>query len=277
MLKPSRLYSFLDNGRGFSLYFLEGQKLISDIALLHNLRGRGFHFLRDSLLSSVQLINYLKIGESLGFYIDSDEPYFRFKIEASFTGKMRTLLLPAEFNEFPEILNGKIRTVKMFTDSSSPYTSITEAKNLKTKYMINNVIDQSYQIKAKNIISDESDQSILISKLPPLNSKKVIQESSLSVDEYILNIQKSVNEIFSNALNDVETIVNSFETLGLSYLTSKEISLDCPCSKEQMVSNLYKLTQGDIDSLFEEEESVEVKCDYCKTFYDISKKDMKDH
>ena len=48
------------------------------------------------------MVNFLKPGESLGFYIDSEEPYFRFKIELSNTGTFRTLLLPEEFENFPD-------------------------------------------------------------------------------------------------------------------------------------------------------------------------------
>ncbi len=275
MLNSSRLYSFLDNERGFSIYFLEGQKLIHDLALLHDLKGQGFHFLRDTVLSSVQLINYLKPGESLGFYIDSDEPYFRFKIESSFNGKMRTLLLPTEFNQFPNNLTGKIRTTKMVIDQSRPYSSIINAESLATNELINKVISDSYQIQAKNILSDKSDQGILISKLPVMNSKLIDSQETLSIDEYIKTTSNDFLEIFNKAYNDIELIVNAFEGLGLSYLASKQISLECPCSKEQMIENLIKLSLNDVNEMFDDSEKIEIKCDYCKTFYDIYKSDFK--
>ena len=41
-LPESRLYTAIDSEMEFALYFLEGQKLINDLALTHNIRGEGF-------------------------------------------------------------------------------------------------------------------------------------------------------------------------------------------------------------------------------------------
>jgi molecular chaperone Hsp33 len=41
MLATSRLYSFLDHKNGFNINFLEGQKLIHDLVLLHPMQGQG--------------------------------------------------------------------------------------------------------------------------------------------------------------------------------------------------------------------------------------------
>ena len=68
-----RLYTFVDRRREFALYFLEGQRLIHDLALIHPVRGAGFAYFRDAVLSVQPMIALLKPGEQLGFYIDSVE------------------------------------------------------------------------------------------------------------------------------------------------------------------------------------------------------------
>ncbi len=83
MLLDSRLYSFIDQTEGFTIHFLEGQKLIHDIALVHHVVGEGFHFFRDIVLSTQLLLAYLKPGEGLGIYLDSNEPFLKYKIEMS--------------------------------------------------------------------------------------------------------------------------------------------------------------------------------------------------
>ena len=74
MLATSRLYSFLDHKNGFNIHFLEGQKLIHDLILLHPMNSSGFSYFRDTFLGLLPIIFFLKPQESLGLYIDSEEP-----------------------------------------------------------------------------------------------------------------------------------------------------------------------------------------------------------
>jgi molecular chaperone Hsp33 len=46
MLKQSHLYTFIDPGKKFALYFLEGQKLIHDLVLTHGLQQDIFAYFR---------------------------------------------------------------------------------------------------------------------------------------------------------------------------------------------------------------------------------------
>ena len=101
-LPHSRLYTFIDTSREYALYFLEGQRLIRDLALIHGVSGAGFAYFRDVVLSVQPIIALLKQGEQLGFYIDSEEPFFRLKIETGHHGVTRCTLLPENFHEFPE-------------------------------------------------------------------------------------------------------------------------------------------------------------------------------
>ena len=81
MLKQSQLYTFIDYDKKFALYFLEGQKLIYDLILTHNLKKSGFSYFRSSVLSVQLMMGLLKHGEHLCYYIDLVSPYFRLTIE----------------------------------------------------------------------------------------------------------------------------------------------------------------------------------------------------
>ena len=63
--------------------------------LMHHFEKKDLAF-RDCVLSSLQLVNYLKPGENAGFYIDSQEPFYNFKIELNNQGTFRTLILPKD-------------------------------------------------------------------------------------------------------------------------------------------------------------------------------------
>lgn len=273
MLATSRLYSFLDHKNGFNINFLEGQKLIHDLVLLHPMKGQGFSYFRDTFLGLLPIVFFLKAGENLGIYIDSENPYFRLKIETNSSGHTRTLLLPEEFNTFPDKITGNIRITKIFTNNKSPYTSMLELKGVDSREVMNQVLCESYQTNSEVIVANQSDQSIMVTKLPPLNSNSIIDES-VSRKEYIKKNQPFFQQMFELATDDIEKIVKTFEDHGLSYLGSRQISFFCPCSEERMVLNLRGLYSGDINALFEDKDTLEIKCDYCRKEYHIAKSDV---
>jgi len=125
MLHESNLSSFLDEKNKFILHFFEGQKLIHDLAIINNLQGKGFAFFRDAVLMFQPMITFLKAEEGFGFYIDSKDPYFMLKIETNSLGNMRTLLMPDNFNKFPEKIIGISRLTKISgKKSENQYTTL---------------------------------------------------------------------------------------------------------------------------------------------------------
>ncbi len=279
MLHESRLYSFIDNTNGFTLHFLEGQKLIHDLAMIHNLKGKGFAYFRDSILTAQQMISFLKPGEGLGFFIDSESPYFRLKVEMNEAGLMRTLLLPEEFNEFPEKINGTCRLSKLFPNNPSPYTSILELQNTGTHQVVEKILRDSYQIPTTIKISDDSDQSLLLMKLPAKNVNKESVTQSLTLNEYWLTIKKAANELFTAGEMEQEKIQEKFESEGLTFLGSKEVKFQCNCSNDRMFKGVVSLCMSSgVDDIFEDnKQSIETKCDYCKAYYHINRKEVVDY
>jgi molecular chaperone Hsp33 len=273
MLATSRLYSFLDHKNGFNIHFLEGQKLIHDLVLLHPMQGSGFAYFRDTFLGLLPIVFFLKPGESLGLYIDSENPYFRLKIETNSAGHTRTLLLPEEFNYFPMKITGKVRVTKIFPNNAAPYTSVLELNDVETKEVVNRIFNESYQTNSEVIVSEMTDQSVMVTKLPPINTNSVIDET-VSRKEFIKKHTPFFRDVFEAAIDDIEKIVKTFEDKGFSYLGSRQIDFYCPCSKDRMVLNLRGLYQGDLDELFAEKNTVEIKCDYCRKNYEITKAEV---
>lgn len=273
MLANSRLYSFLDHKSGFNIHFLEGQKIIHDLVLLHPMKQTGFAYFRDTFLGLLPIIFFLKPGENLGIYIDSEDPYFRLKIETNSAGHTRTLLLPEEFNQFPMKITGNIRITKIFSYNKAPYTSMLELKQVDTREVINQVLCESYQTNSEVMVSDIADQSIMVTKLPPLNVN-VVQDEALSRKDYIQKQKGFFHSVFELGTDDIEKIVKLFEDRGFSYLGSRQISFFCPCSHERMVLNLRGLYAGDTEELFGKDEALDIKCDYCRKNYHITKSEI---
>lgn len=274
-LAPSRLYSFIDNDDNFAITFFEGQKLINDLVIINKLNSEGLSFLRDTLLSAQHIIQFFKNNEQMGFYIDSEEPKFNFKLEANTHGDLRTLLMPEELPQLPSKITGKVRTIKVTPGHKSPYQSIIEVNGNSLESSINKVLTQSYQVDAQVILSETTDQSIMVSKLPSSSLKSEKNKIFPSKSEYLNKHKDNFTEIFSSNITDEQEVIKRFEQLGLIYLRSIEINFKCPCSKDLMLANLATLIGTKDDDLFGAQKNhLEIKCDYCKKMYTISREDL---
>jgi molecular chaperone Hsp33 len=269
MLPESRLYSFIDQKEGFTLHFLEGQKLIQELAVIHEVIGAGFNYFRDAILSFQPMISFLKPGEGLGIYIDSEEPYFRLKLEMSDQGQMRTLLLPEDFNQFPKTITGRCRIVKTLPDDLNPYTSIIKLDDIDFHNVVNSVLKESYQINSEVFLSHNSDQSVLLTKLPEINVNKVQTHYSMDVEQYWKRIKTQTEKLYTLGTTEQQDIQDEFEKSGLLFLGSKEVKFKCTCSRERMLKGIWSIIRGNgIDGVFQpDEDQIETRCDYCKTSY----------
>ncbi len=273
MLAESRIYSFIDQKEGFVLYFFEGQKVIHDLAIAQGVQGEGFHFFRDATLALQHLINFLKPGEGFGVYIDSENPYLRLKLEMSDQGQMRAILLPDDLQSLPRKLTGKIRTVKLVPGDKNPYTSLIQFIDNSFADIINKLLKESYQLDSAVYLSANSDQSLMISKLPDIDVNKVETNYRLKLNEYYFQKKKFIEEVFSRNLEEYSEIQAAFENESLNFLGTREIKFKCNCSRDRMISGLWAVIKSNgIENVFEDNESeITTKCDYCKTEYRIAK------
>ncbi|MCK5882081.1 MAG: Hsp33 family molecular chaperone HslO [Bacteriovoracaceae bacterium] len=275
MLTESKLYSFIDDDAGYAVTFFEGQKLVSELALLNEMTPQGFSYFRESVLTVQPMIAFLKHGEGMGIYIDSEEPYFRLKIETNESGAVRTLLLPEEFCESPKEITGVCRLSKIFGNGNRPYTSVIQLNQLSFKEIVNKILSDSYQIKCKIFVSDESDQSVMLMKLPNKDVNSTLEGERLSVEEYWLKNKAQFTELFKKGTTENDIIVSTMEAIGMTYLKGKEVKFTCPCTKERMILGIKGLSITNTDQLFDEGmDTLETKCDYCKEAYLIAKSDL---
>ncbi|MCP4914128.1 MAG: hypothetical protein GY909_13535 [Oligoflexia bacterium] len=276
-MKESKLLSFINKEKSFTIHFFEGQKLIHDLAIIHDVKDKGFSYFRDSILSLVPLNAFLKPNENFGLYVDSEEPYFKLKIEMNEAGFLRTLLMPETFKENPSEITGIVRLSKIFPGQSQPYNSLIELNKTKTNDIVAKILDISYQLNSEIIISENSDQCVLVTKLPQVKIDKEEILENISLKEYILQNQQFLNEVMDKGINNSDEIINSFKEKDFVYLLGKQIEFKCNCSRERMLNGIISLaSQHSIEEIFEDKDNIETRCDYCKTYYQIDKKELTD-
>jgi len=266
-MQDSKSISLLDNSRNFSIHVLDGQKLINELAIIHNVSGQGFHFFRDIVLSAVHLSNFLKNNEGLGFFIDSEVPYFRFKIELNSHGTLRTLLLPANFDEFPHAITGKLRISKILPQSKTPYTSVIELNQTPLNEVVNLAIKASYQTETIIGLSEKSDHSIMFIKFP--------SEEVKTLEEFKSEYEQKIIDLCDDYKDDQSGLIKVCESLDFHLLAQRDIKFKCNCSRERMLLGLKGLLRtNSVEEVFAQDDHVELSCDYCHTSYQILKSEV---
>jgi molecular chaperone Hsp33 len=275
-LPESALYTFLDAEREFALYFLEGQRLIHDLVLTHAVRGPGFAYFRDAVLCVQPMISLIKRGEQIGFYIDSEDPYFRLKIETGHEGNVRCVLIPEEFREFPAAMHGFVRVLKLFSSGRPPYESVIRADGLALREIVNRVLRDSYQVHCATLVSEHSDQSVMLHQLPPLPGREDYDFSIDAVERRRDRVRDDLQGLLSRGMIDGDEIRDAFGAIGWRCIAERPIRLRCSCSRERMVDNVRLVYAREGETLFELGQSVlEIVCEYCKAKYLIARKELR--
>lgn len=268
-LPESRLYTFIDQDKKFALYFLEGQKLIHDLVVTQNLKPGEFEFFRSAVLGVQPMLAYLKTGELFCVYVDSQSPYFRLKIEMNAMGLMRGMIYSETLEGTPEAVTGNLRLLKILPGSKTPYESIVGLDGISMNEIINTVLSRSYQVSSKVFVSGRSDQSVMASQLP-LTQKEEKSNPEAAFERYA----DDLNRIMEKGLTDKEALCAEMDRLGFSYLGAQPVAFQCGCSKEMMTENIRRLVQSaSEDIFFPGQDAIEVVCEYCKTPYQISRRD----
>lgn len=282
--EKSRIYTFMDNTKKFSINFFDAQKFVFDITSLQKLPQNSTSFLKDSLLAYPTLLSFTKPGEEFGLYIDSAEPYFLFKFE-SFQSSARTLLLPETLNTYPEKIKGICRLQKFLPNNPSPYTSLIEISHESPSEVYKKILIQSYQVDATLYISPYGNQSVMIYKIPQeggvgLNPHdKIVHHFNPDRQESLQFLNANMedfNRILAKNHNQLVNIVRDLENCKFDYLVSRVVEFSCRCSKDNFVDRISTFGADEIKQMFNESTTIDITCDYCKTHYQITKDSFPD-
>ncbi len=269
-LPESRLYTFIDEAREYALHFLEGQRLIHDLAVRNDLRGDGFAYFRDAVLSVQPMIALIKRGEQFGFYIDSADPFFRLKIESGHHGATRCALFPERFREFPEAMRGVVRMQLVFPNNRPPYDSIIHVEDAPLREVVNRVLSDSYQVDCAVVVSRSSDQSAMLHRLPAPGERGV--DGLEEVRARRAGIEGGLDRIFERALGDEAELAEALGDIGFRALAHRPVRFRCACSLQRVVRNIRLATGADWGRLFDPgQDALEVSCEYCKTRYRVTR------
>lgn len=261
-MKHTSIYTFLHREYNLAISLLDGNQAINELNAIHNFEEKAARFLKKMILTSLPFINILKTKENLGIYIDSDNPYYRFKLEMSPDGFFRTLLLPEEFETPQDFkISGKVRFTR-FKPGFEPYTSLIHVESKAPEEVFNQIMEKSFQVQIEShVLNFDQSLSFMIQHLPG---------QSKSEKDLAHRFIKNLLSQGSVSLDDTKSYLTQN---GFDYLSENLFQFKCPCSMNSMIENLLRLPQAEIKQIFEEESGkLDVRCDYCNTNYEILEK-----
>lgn len=83
----------------------------------------------------------------------------------------------------------------------------------------------------------------------------------------LLNNNMSLTQIAKKLSNNDENLMEMVGKIVPEY--------KCDCNKEKFIKNLKLLNKDDLNSLFEDRETIETVCQFCNKKYDLKKEDIK--
>ena len=80
----------------------------------------------------------------------------------------------------------------------------------------------------------------------------------------------------ARGLVDREDIASAFSAIGFQLLGARTVSFECSCSEDRVLQSIGPIYQREGQALFDPgREDLDVKCEYCKSQYRISREELK--
>jgi len=109
----------------------------------------------------------------------------------------------------------------------------------------------------------------LVQSLPPGNEEQI--------GGVIERIEKMppITTMLKEGRTPIEVLSSIFDDVGFSVQQELPVSFFCPCNDKQIEGMLISLGREELSRLSEEQENIEVICEYCRKKYQFEQEDIK--
>lgn len=102
-----------------------------------------------------------------------------------------------------------------------------------------------------------------------------LEEDIVKLEENISKI-KPVTTLLDEGMSMQDIIYKVLEGFDVNILQESEISYDCKCTKDRVTKALISIGKKDLLEIIEQEEKIEMTCQFCDEIYNFSKQDILD-
>lgn len=109
----------------------------------------------------------------------------------------------------------------------------------------------------------------IVQSLPPAD------ETVIAGLEQRIAKMDSVTSMLKRRTTPAEILQQLFAEIPHKETGSTKLKYQCSCSREKMAQALFSLGQDEIEKILQEEEKIQVNCEFCRDSYSFTKEDMK--
>jgi len=103
-----------------------------------------------------------------------------------------------------------------------------------------------------------------------------VEEETITKLEQKIASMRSVTELLEEGMTPEEILEELLGDFGLEISETIPAQFYCNCSKERVSQAIASINREELDQMIEENEPIEVKCQFCNGAYDFSVEDLKE-
>lgn len=96
----------------------------------------------------------------------------------------------------------------------------------------------------------------------------------VSILEFRVEETASITSMMEDGMNAEEILAYMLDGMGFEVLERHEVSYECKCTHEKVEQVIVSIGREELQRLYEEEETVEVTCQFCDKKYSFSKEEI---
>ena len=238
------------------------------------------------LLTGGALLSCLLKGrQRLALSVEGNGPLGKMSVEADVEGNVRGTIrnpiagLPPVEGRFDVVgAIGKAGFLHVWKDLGlkKPYQSMVQLQSSEIAEDLAWYLTSSEQVPSSIGLGVELDSAgqvavaggFLVQSLPPGDAEKIE-----TLSERIKKLPPTTS-MLRQGLSPAEILTRIFGSDGFHVQQEVPLQFSCPCSQQQIENMLIGLGSQELNSLIEEEEPVEVICEYCRNHHVFNREQM---
>ncbi len=245
----------------------------------HSYPARVAEQLGEALVAVALLGDTLKFEGSLILQIKGDGPLNTLMVERDDAGRLRGIARHDE--DHPALTAGAglkslygsaYLAISILPKDGERYQGIVPMDGDSLAQVIDGYFDQSEQLPTRLWLTADGTRAagMLLQQLPP-NAGEVVEEGYW---EHLTALADTIkaDELKQLAAEDILHRLYHEETLRL--FDTHPLSFHCSCSRERSARALISLGKDDLTALMQEQESVQLDCQFCGETYQYDQTDL---
>lgn len=278
-MTPDLGQRFMFDGHPVRGQFACLKQTLQDVFGQHAYPPRVTEQLGQALTAAALLGDTLKFEGSLVLQIKGNGPLSTLMVERDDKGQLRGIA--RHDDESPALVTGTglkdlygeaYLAISLFPKDGERYQGIVAMKGDTLAEVIDGYFAQSEQLPTRLWLTADGQQAcgMLLQQLPP-NAGEVLEDGYW---EHLTTLAETLTADEMKTLSAQELLHRLYHEETLRLFDGHGLKFHCSCSRERSARALTSLGRDDLLALMQEQETVEVDCQFCGAVYQYDQTDM---